>query len=91
MKNYVQKAREILASKINVEQDLLDLYTLLVLTKGESCLLVDVHDAWAVWRNKTVPEHRSLIPFRDLSPEVQELDREYMVAIQETAKHYPFV
>lgn len=84
--NYIEKIRSILATKIDVEDDLLDLYTLLVITHGEQCALKNVHDAWSVWRNKTNPSHKSLIPFSELTPEVQELDREYMEAICETAK-----
>ena len=84
--NYIQKARSILAAKIDVENDLLDLYTLLVFTKGIDCELIDVHDAWAIWRNNSNPSHKSLIPFSELTPEVQELDREYAEAIQQTAQ-----
>ena len=68
-----------------MESDLLDLYVLLVLTKGPNTQLIDVHDAWSVWRNKTMPEHKSLIPFSELAPAVQELDREYTDAIIATA------
>lgn len=84
--NYIQVARNILASKINVEGDLLDLYTLLVFIKKTNCELIDVHDAWSIWRNNTNPYHKSLVIFSELSPEVQEMDREYMEAIRETAK-----
>jgi hypothetical protein len=45
-----------------------------------------VHDAWSVWRNKTDPDHRSLIPFDDLTPEVQQLDSKYREAIIETTR-----
>lgn len=75
-----------MSKKIDVESDLLDLYVLLVLTSGIDTGLIDVHDAWAVWKNKTNPSHKSLIPFSELTPEVQELDREYADAICETAR-----
>ncbi len=84
--NYIQKAKKLLATKIDVENDLLDLYTLLLFTKGVNCQLIDVHDAWSVWRNNTKPEHVSIIPFEELTFEIQEMDREYTEAIQETAK-----
>lgn len=84
--NYIQRAREILSKKIDVEPDLLDLYTLLVFTKGVDVELIDIHDAWAVWRTKTSPDHKSAIPFAHLSPEVQELDRPYMEAVAQTAR-----
>jgi hypothetical protein len=84
--NYIQKARSILAEKIDVEEDLLDVYTLLVFTTGNETELVDVHEAWAIWKNKTDPSHKSLVPFSELTPEVRELDRKYVEAIQETAR-----
>jgi hypothetical protein len=84
--NYIQKARSILAEKIDVEEDLLDVYTLLVFTTGSDTELVDVHEAWAIWKNKTDPSHKSLVPFSQLTPEVRELDRKYVEAIQETAR-----
>lgn len=64
---------------------LLRLYAVLALTKGTGVTLEDVHHAWAAWRTETQPGHRSLVPFRDLSPEVQELDRPYMEAIRAVA------
>lgn len=84
--NYIQQARDILSKKIDVEDDLLDLYALLALSLRETVSLEAVHDAWAVWKNKTNPSHKSLIPFSALTPEVQELDREYANAIRETAR-----
>lgn len=66
--------------------ELVDLYTLLALTRGEQTSLVDVHDAWSVWRMRTRPEHPSLVAFRDLSFEVQELDRPYVDAIHAVAR-----
>ena len=79
--NYIQKIKEELQKYINVEDDLLDLYTLLVLIKGKETTWKDVHDAWAVWKNKTIPDHKSLIPFEQLTPEIQQLDDEYTKAI----------
>lgn len=64
-----------------LDADLLHLYALLALTKGGDTSLQDVHDAWALWRNTTAPDHRSLVPFAELTAAVQELDRPYMEAI----------
>lgn len=86
MKNYIEQVKEELKLRMNVEDELLDLYALLVLVRGEKCTLEDVHDAWSVWKNKTDATHRSLIPFSELSRQVQELDREYAQAIIKTAK-----
>ena len=84
--NYIELIREDLKTRIDVEDDLLELYTLLAVTRGWSVTLEEVHDAWAVWRNKTNPTHESLVVFDLLSEETQELDREYADAIRETAK-----
>lgn len=84
--NYIQRARETLSKKIDVESDLLDLYTLLVFTTGSGTELVDVHDAWAIWKTRSHPTHKSLVPFSKLSIETQERDRKYMEAIRETAR-----
>jgi len=65
--------------------DLLRLYALLTLTVGENVTLENVHDAWAVWRCATRPDHPALIPFDDLSPEVRALDQPYADAIRQVA------
>jgi hypothetical protein len=64
---------------------LAQLYALLVLTKGTSTTLEDVHDAWAIWTATTRGHHRSLIPFAELTREVQDLDQEYMDGIHRAA------
>ena len=84
--NYIQRIKSMLSKKLDIKDDLLDLYSLLVLVKGTKCTLEDVHDAWAVWQNKYKSDHKSLIPFENLSPEVQGLDREYTEAIVEVAR-----
>ncbi len=85
--SYVTEARAALLANYPGEADerLIDLYTLLVLVKGESVTLEDVHDAWAVWTEPTRPDHRSLVPFDQLSTEVQELDEPYRAAIAAAA------
>jgi len=84
--NYIRTARDLLAKKIDVDEPLLDLYTLLAFVTGEKTDLKHVHHAWAVWRDRTNPTHESLVPFSELSEETQELDRKYVDAIRETAK-----
>lgn len=86
-KNYVQLVLDRLhAESPGLDPDLAQLYALLVMTKGVETTLEDVHEAWGLWRNTTNPAHRSLIPFSELTPEVQELDRVYVDAIHRTAK-----
>lgn len=86
MPNYVQSAVDRLAERLDdCDPELLDLYALLALTTGSGTTLEDVHEAWAIWRNRTNPNHKSLIPFDQLTPEIQEYDRKYMEAIHEVA------
>lgn len=64
------------------------LYALLALAKGTGTTLEDVHDAWAVW-TATVrgrPDHPALVPFSELTIDVQELDRKYMTGIHAAAR-----
>lgn len=89
-RNYVEQAMSILAEETGpLEKDLLRLYALLALTRGTDTTLEDVHDAWALWRNETNPQHRSLRPFDALTIDVQELDRRYADAIHRAAGRLP--
>jgi hypothetical protein len=67
-------------------EPLLRLHVLLVLTVGDDTTEREVHDAWAVWCEARDPGHRSLIPFDDLTPEVQALDAKYAQAIRLVAQ-----
>lgn len=67
-------------------QDLLRLYTLLALATGEDTTDENVHDAWAAWRTVTRPDSFNLIPFEDLTPEVQAEDTPYTQAIIRAAR-----
>lgn len=62
-------------------QNLCWLYALLGLVKGTEVTLRDVHDAWAVWRTQTRPDHPDLVPFDMVPPKVQQLDEPYRLAI----------
>jgi hypothetical protein len=75
------KVKEALRKRIEVDNDLLNLYSLLVLVKGTSCTLEDVHDAWAVWRSNSQPNHHCLVPYKELSGQTKEKDRPYQEAI----------
>ena len=61
------------------------IYAVLALAKGRETTSRDVHDAWSAWRADTMPEHRSLIPFEDLAPNVQDYDDAYRDAIHAVA------
>lgn len=85
-RNYVQSIIDQLHAELpDCDLDLIGFYALLVLVAGPSTTFQDVHDAWAVWRNQTDPEHRSLKPFDELTPEVQELDSPYRATIVRVA------
>ena len=87
--NYVQEVLDELAERLpDCDTPLLELYALLALTAGTGTTLEDVHQAWAVWRNRTRPDHPSLVPFAALAPEVRELDRKYAEAIREVAAEF---
>lgn len=88
--NYVQHV----INKLHIEIPDLDpwlalQYAQLTITKGEATTPEDVHDAWAIWRNYTKPDHASIVPFDQLTPEVQELDLPYMNAIHTVARNLP--
>ena len=87
---YAQRAVSAISEALpGLEPDLVRLYALLALVKGDRTTLADVHDAWAVWRDQTRPDHPSIVPFADLTVEVQELDRPYAVAIHAAAARQP--
>lgn len=82
---YVEQVTAALTERLNLDPALTRLYAVLALTKGTTTTMQDVHDAWAVWRADTRPDHPSIRPFAELSPDVQELDRRYMDAIRQVA------
>lgn len=85
--NYIDEIVEKLRKEIpDCTTDLLRLYALLVLITGEDTELDDVHDAWAVWRSVTKPDHIALVPFGELSDEVRQLDLPYRDAIRKVAR-----
>lgn len=93
MSNYIDEtAREIYwindPDEIPSDEDmaLYRIYAVLAFAKGETTTDEDVHDAWAAWRAETKPDHHSLIPFEQLSSDVQRLDDPYVEAIHEVAR-----
>jgi hypothetical protein len=80
--NYVDEIVKQLEERLDdCEVDLLRLYALLVLVNGVNVSERDVHDAWSVWRTATKPDHPSLVPFDQLTREVQDLDTRYAEAV----------
>lgn len=68
------------------EMALYRIYAVLVLTTGQATTNEHVHDAWAAWRATTRPDHRSIVPFASLAPDVQDLDAPYRDAIRAVAE-----
>ena len=75
-------------------KETIKMYSLLVLTKGENITLSDIHDGWSMVMNfkETNPpycyghEHKSLVPFDQLSPETQARDEKYLKALKQVAR-----
>jgi hypothetical protein len=67
------------------------IYAVLCLAKGIAVTKRDVHDAWAAWRVETCPDHGALVPFEQLSGDVQALDGPYRDAIRAAALELPEV
>lgn len=86
MTNYVQQVIDQLYEEMGGDIEVVKLYALLALTLGEATMEEDVHDAWAVWRNTTQPEHRNLVPFDQLDAETQARDTEYVEAIHRVCR-----
>lgn len=63
-------------------RQLFRLYALIGLAKGEAVEIRDVHDAWSVWMLERGEDHKSLVPFDELSGEVQDEDRPFRDAIR---------
>lgn len=91
---YIDIVANKIATETNIKnRSLLQLYTLLILTKGENITLKDVHDAWATSMNfrPITPncyghEHKSIIPFDQLSKETQDKDVKFVKKLKKIAK-----
>ena len=92
-RTYIDEVVEKLQQKINFKnEELLHMYALLVLVKGEDTTARDVHDCWAVNMNfRPVTdncyghEHGSIVPFEQLSEEVRNKDNKYVDAVRAAA------
>lgn len=83
---YIDQVTTALAKELpGQDPALLRLYALLALTKGRDTTLEDVHDAWALYRGTTNPDHPDLVPFNELDEATQELDRPFAEAIRRAA------
>ncbi len=86
MKTYVDGLMRLARAEMpDCDGDLLRLYSLLALVAGSEVSRENVHDAWSLWRSMTRPDHPAIIPFEELSLDVQNLDQPYVEAIQRLA------
>ena len=85
--NYVDKIRQLLVQVVPNDHDaLVDLFTLLVLTRGSAVTASDIHDAVSVWSNMYDRDCPNLIPFKFISDSLKERERQYLLAVQAVAK-----
>jgi hypothetical protein len=78
-----------IAADITANPELYRMYALLAMTTGTATTSEQVHDAGSLWRYPTMPEHRSIVPFDQLSPMVQGYDDAFRDAIRKVAADLP--
>jgi hypothetical protein len=66
--------------------ELIRMYAVLALAKGEELTAEDVHDAWAVWMSTIDPSHPGLRPFSELDEDTQRQDEPFVEAIRAVAR-----
>jgi hypothetical protein len=84
--NYIDKIADAIEEIASTDRQLLRIYAVLTLAKGLNTTREDVHDAWSAWRIVDQPNHQFIVPFDDISSDVQELDEPYVAAIHEVAR-----
>ena len=90
--NYLQATAERIRQELPADampdgsEALLLMYAVLARTKGRLTTAEDVHDAWTAWMTLRAEDHESLVPFKDLSPEVRKEDEPFLRAIRAAAE-----
>lgn len=87
--NYLQTVANKIKSEVPVDvlpdapntNLLFNMYATLLLAKGSSVTLEDVHNAWVAWMSEENTSHASIKPFKDLDKETQLQDKPYLDAI----------
>lgn len=88
--NYMMKRAAILKEELNQELPevlfscYLDLACISAST-GTPITNEAIHDAWSIWKNTVDCTHKSIIPYNQLSIEIQELDTPYTDAVNRAA------
>lgn len=65
---------------------LLRSYAVLLLAKGESVSLADIHNAWSAWMADKDASHESLVEFESLSDDTKHQDQIYASAVHRAAR-----
>lgn len=91
--NYMLKRAAILKEELNQElpEVLFSCYLSLACTSASTGTPItneEIHDAWAIWKNTVDNTHTSIIPYIQLSIEIQELDAPYTDAINRAADRF---
>jgi hypothetical protein len=94
MDTYIDKITNEVANRTRIkDKNLVRLYALLVCVKGPNITLEDVHDAWAINMNFKPHtdycfghDHKSIVPFDELSKETQDKDQKYVDILNTIAK-----
>ncbi len=94
MKTYIDKITELVAERTGIKNgNLVHLYALLVLVRGKEISLNNVHDAWALdmnFRPQSAQgfghEHKCIVPFEELSAEIQYKDKKYADILRAVAE-----
>ena len=95
METYIDKIYKKVQETTGLKsKETIKMYALLVLTKGEDITLADIHDGWSMvmnFKESNSPycyghDHKSLVPFDQLSYETQIKDEKYLEALIQIAK-----
>jgi hypothetical protein len=77
----IRRAADPDAAQTDEDLGLYRYYAVLLLAKGQGVTAEDVHNAWSAWASEHEPDHRRLLPFKELSLRSQRDDLPYVEAI----------
>jgi len=92
---YLQTAAQAIKSEVPADKlpkantdTLFLIYAVLMFAKGQAVTREDVHNAWTAWATHIGKDSNSLVPFDELSPDVQARDQPFVDAITTVATRY---
>ena len=95
METYIDRVVDMVEKETGLKsKQTIRYYALLVLVKGEDITLSDVHDGWSMvmnYKESNPPycyghDHKSIVPFDELSKETQDRDIKYVEALRKIAR-----